>query len=151
MAYADSISTAYATMDAVAALLNGLTVAYGSASNATIRNTTSASYTDRTDASVTVTVGTGEICIVYADMSLSHSNATVVSDMRVVQDGSLIGTTASWTSVRADTSGRDISLSKLIVVAPAAGAHTYKIQWETASNTVYSLNFGLYCIVVQNT
>lgn len=153
MAYGDSIRTAYATMDSVASLLDGLAVAYQQSTTSSVISTASTSYVAYTSASVTVTVATGEIVIVHGQIGASNSNSgnTVTAD--IYEDGVIVTTGFGATAymARGNTGGFDVPMPLFVIRAPAAGAHTYSIYWKTSANTAYSVGHVLAAIVVQNT
>lgn len=152
MTYADdfNLRQAIASGDNIAAAVDGLLVAYSAQELSASINTTSVTSVVYTSSSITVTVPDGAIVEVMAHIRVSHGTNNVNAVVTVEQDAVDLTPACRFNSHRADTNGRDESLFFTKILAPAAGAHTYKIKWSTSSGTLYSDNAYMSIKVFQN-
>lgn len=153
MAYADTIRASTARMNDVATLIEGNLVTYGEAATSSLISTTATSPTDYTGASVTITVGTGDLVLVNYSVALSHGTSGVRCDVNLYEDASALTSSRAiiWTSRAVLTTGIDFVASNYVISKPAAGSHTYKVRWHTASGTVYSGYHQMTVFLFQNT
>jgi hypothetical protein len=152
MTYADdfNLRQAIATGDNIAAAVDGLLVAYSAQEHSTLISNAVTSTTIYTGSSITVTVPDGAIVEVLANVTISNGNATANNNMTIEQDGTDLVPISRWNSHRGDVSGVDITLHFSKIVAPAAGAHTYKIKWWPNTGTIYSARAYMLIKIFQN-
>ena len=152
MTYADTYNIRSTAVNAnlIANALDGLLAIFSSDAFPN-SNTTSASYVDISGASLSITTAAGELLLLAARIHLSHGTAGVLSNVVFDVDGVDQGE-IYWTSHAVDTGGDEHT--KILFhayLAPSVGAHTIKLQWKTASGTLYTLGGEFYAIALQNT
>lgn len=97
----------------------------GSAQVTSNVTTTSTSAVDLTGATVTVTTGTRPVVVSFYGM-VSHSVASKQFQLNLVQDGSSIQQANAFSV----TAGGFVPIHIMVRVNPAAGSHTFKVQWQ---------------------
>lgn len=102
----------------------------GSASDNVDRSTTSTTFVDMTNLSVTVTTY-GNPILFIACLPLDHNTNTVVSRLDMLMDGA-----SQLSPVHMDISGHVRPFMAIKMLTPSAGSHTFKLQWKTASGTL---------------
>jgi len=151
MTYADPLATRNATVETIVSYLNGLLIAYSQQELAAVINTASAAYVDYTSSSISVTVNTGEVVEIIAQVDISADAAARQASVTVSEDGVDIVREANFVSSRGDTNGKDMTVCFHAIKTPAVGAHTYKIRWKRgAAGTIYSAQSRLIVKVFQN-
>lgn len=154
MTYADgfNIRSTSANFDGVANALDGLLAAYSVATATSSITTTSTSFVDYTGASLALTINSGEIVILRASLAVSVS-VTVPNKIHAqfIQDGVAIGIDNQFMCRTANAGGDETNLSLFHIIAPAAGAHTYKVQWKVQGGTGNSSKYYFAVMVLQNT
>lgn len=149
MAFADTIRATTATMHDVGDLLEDLLLVSSDKAASSTINTTSTTLTDYTGASISITTVTGQILITSSNIQFSHSADAIRSTFAHTLDGTDAGILGYYTSSAANTSGGLDSVSMTTLWAPSAGAHTFKIRWETDSGTVYSAGYQIYALALR--
>jgi len=144
-------------MEGVATLIDGVhtltqngLVVYAQTSRSTLINTTGA-IADYTSGSVSVTVSTGDIVEIHADISWSCSLDPATLGMQLRRDSTDIGFRHDYVTARSSTGGIDNVTSLNYIDAPGAGTYTYKIRWLAGTGTAYSQYLNIYAKVLQNT
>ncbi len=139
MAYADALRTAQASFTTAATLIDGLLVSASKASASSLINTTSTSWGQMTDMSVTVTVPANSIVKVTGVVNCSNSSSTLRVFAGISQDS-----TSSPTRDYAHrpptgaTHGFATIMTPEEYFTPSAGSHTYRILWIVDSGaTMY--------------
>lgn len=150
MAFADSIRSSKTAMTDVATLLENLLVVRGSTSSSTLINTSSAAFVDYTSASVSVTVPSNCYVVILAQTSLSTSATGILTTWQITEDGVAIGKDFPGYDHISSVSGFVTNIPLHAFSSPAAGSHTYKIQWKTASGTAYSTRMMLHVYCLRN-
>lgn len=139
-----------ANFNSVASALDALLVTYQRSAATSTINTASTSLVDYTGASISITNATGELIVVYAQISASNSTAAAEVKMCIREDSTDLSA-YTLTSSSGSTGGDVGMISYLDVRAPTPGAHTYKIRWRAGSNTAYSAGYLLWAMTIQNT
>lgn len=152
MTYADdfNLRQAIATGDNIAAAVDGLLVAYSAQEHSTLISNPVTSTTIYTGSSITVTVPDGAIVEIVANVTISNATTTTNNNVTVEQDGTDLNPISRWNASRGDANGVDITLHFSKIVAPAAGAHTYKIKWWPNSGVIWSARAYMSIKVFQN-
>jgi len=152
MAFADSIRTSAATMEAIAALLEDLLVDYAQDYDSSAQNTTNTDLSNPTEAtgtSISLTVPTGGIVLLFGSLSASHSNGNQYVHMRFKRDSTVLSGNCVAVPHRGDTNAGDVWLTDFLIDAPAAGTYTYKLGFATSANTAYILYRRLIGLVLR--
>jgi hypothetical protein len=150
MSYADALRAATPTLEAAATLIEGLLARYDIYTSTSTISTTSTSLTDMTGAEVSVTPESGDLVLLFGQYTFSHGTNEGTANINLTRDGSTITDSQRSVASRADTAGADSQLTVIYIEAPAAGAHTYKMQWATAAGTLYSSRQRLIALVLRN-
>lgn len=102
------------------------------------------------DASTEITVGDGEIAIVYGTLNVSNSDAdNKVGFWLQVEGGAF--THPKWMSEPVGaTDGKSAQLSNLGVITEA-GTHTVDVTWFTSGGTAYAIEIELQIFIVKLT
>lgn len=151
MAYSDTIRSSSATFETTAGLIDGVLQSYSQQELVALINTSSAAYVDYTSSSVSVTVATGEIVEIIAQVDVSSNAPGQRVSVLVSQDGTNITPESNYTTYRNDVNGLDHTTVFTAIRTPAVGAHTYKIRWKVSAGTAYSAQSRLIVKVFQNT
>lgn len=153
MTYADNFNlrTSSINGNSIASAVDGLVSDIQTDTSTALINTTSTSSVDYTGESISVTINSGEKVLILAQINVSASASGIKIIMDVTEDGSIITSSVGgfWLSARNDVNGVDGTISISAYSAPAAGSHTYKIKWKTASGTAYSAGARLTVLVSQ--
>lgn len=114
-------------------------------------NSASGSYVDISGASLSISVATGEILVLAAQVLLSHGTAGVASNVVFDVDGVDYGE-VNWTSHAGSTGGAEHTKTMFKIISGlSVAAHTVKLQWKTNSGTVYTNGGEFYALALQNT
>jgi hypothetical protein len=105
------------------------------------QTTTSTTPVDMTGATVTFTTTGGRVLLLFAGYA-GNSGANGYTALTLVQDGGSLGELAVVTSA---TAAAFCNVGMSTVSTPAAGSHTWKIQWRVSggTSTLYSGNLSV--------
>lgn len=154
MTYADdqNVRSETANFQNVANALDGLLAAYSTSTATSTITTTSTSFVDYTGASIAITVNENEIVLLMADFSASISGSVPNKvTAQFLQDGVAIGIDRQSYFRTANASGDEGNIQLYHIIKPAAGAHTYKLQWKVSGGDGNSTKYYFSAIVLQNT
>lgn len=151
MAFADTIRSSKTTASDIATLLENLLCVRGVATGTTLINTTSSTYVDYTSGTTTLAVPSNCYVKVEANIAFSVSATQRRINFILLEDGVQIGQSWPCADPWSSTDGFTGMCQFAAYSSPAAGSHTYKIQWKlqdtAGSPTAYSTRFMLqvYC------
>lgn len=110
----------------------------------TVSNTTSTSFADITGASVSITTAGSSRLLITANVVWNLSSASTAY-LTALIDGVNQGDATSGIALRAGlgTNNETVSFAFLTSAAVADGAHTVKLQYRTAANTLTVVMFSM--------
>jgi hypothetical protein len=139
-------------MEAVASLLENLLVDYAQDYDASAQNTTNtdtANPTELTGTSISLTVPSGGIVLLFGSLSVSHSAGNQYVHMKFKRDSTVLSSNCVAAPSRGDTNAGDVWLTDMLIDAPAAGTYTYKLGFATSANTAYAFYRRLIGLVLR--
>lgn len=139
--------------------LDGLLVTYAQLQNyltgGSVLSTTSTGSTPMSNASVSVTVGPGQVVVLSGECAFSHGTQYGEVQAFLSRDNSPTNlgnnfNPMSGKAYRANTGGVDFCVPLIAIDSPGIGVHTYGFLWNVFTGTGYSARQQLTATVVQS-